>query len=196
MDNTKSFFEYLANGSQAVTPTTSVVQMVGHADPILNTLAGLKAVEMVAKDLHYRAKGKSFFAVHELADMIWEVRHHIDELIEVYYLGEKLSIPPLMEDICSKALGMVNCIDCASSSALQEDALLNSLQVRCEVVLKLVEDAKKLALRSGTQAVLDDISKKMLKSIGLLNRTTTPPAIEGDCVEAPTEVDLVTISAV
>lgn len=197
MDNQKSFFEYLANGSQAVSPVVTVVQTAGMADPavntlaVVNTLAGLKAVEMVAKDLHYRAKGKTFFAIHELADMIWEVRHFIDELIEVYYLGEKCTIPPLMEDICSKALAMANSIGYASPTALKEDALLCRLQVRCEVVIKLVEEAKKLALRSGTQAVLDDISKKMLKSVGLLNRTNTPHDAESDGYEIQSESEVV-----
>lgn len=170
MDENKALVEFLRTG---VAPDAGAVVVVAaeKSDPLYRILVALKVVGMLAADLHYRAHGKPFYAIHKLSDIIWDVRRNFDELVEVYYLGERQSVPPPIGHICSKASELVKA-DYAGEEPT-EDRLIASLRRRCEDAAALVEDAKTLALRSGTNAVLDEISKAMLQDAGLLTRTET-----------------------
>lgn len=164
-----------------IEPTAKVVEIEVTAgnqmadDPVAGIVAGLNAVGMIAKDLHYHAKGKAFYAVHELADLVWQVRGQVDELIEVYYLGEQQRTPPPMGVFCSLAIVKANRFyDSAAktpAAVSDEDRILQALVLACDAVVADVENAKEIAFHSGTNAVLDEISKKTLQSRGLLARS-------------------------
>lgn len=136
--------------------------------------SGIKAVGLASKDLHYRAKGEAFYSEHLLADLGWQVEKLTDDFIEVYYLGDKGWNPPLMGQIYCLANtwvmnatgGMVSNDDEAST----EYWARRLLRV-CEDLIENVEIAKDvLTKKSGTQAVLDEISKQVLQVAGLLKR--------------------------
>ena len=177
----KALVKYLATGESPAVVAVAVEGQKG--DPIVAVAVNLLAVGMLAKDLHYRARGKAFYAIHLLSDLVWESRNEVDELLETYYLGEMRTVPPpmfMLEQFASEkareaCLHARNTLDPAAS---QEDQLLKALVTRCESVAGCVEWTKSLALRSGSNAVLDEISRKALKSIGLLSRTVGTRAPE------------------
>lgn len=173
--NEKGLRNYLATGEM---PTAVAVVVQEKPDPIRMLLVNLCAVGMLAKDLHYRSKGKAFYAVHQLSDIVWDATRLFDELNEVWYLGECGSVPPLMSKTSAFAaklaeLGNDRPIGCDKD---EEDCILSALIARCKATAGLVEDCKSLAPKSGTNAVLDEISKKMLQAVGLLQRTEMTPS--------------------
>ena len=135
--------------------------------------AGIKAVGLAAKDLHYRAKGEAVYSEHLLADLGWQIEKLTDDFIEVYYLGDKGWNPPLMGQIY-----------CMANTWLLEDGGIppegdetsteywaRRLLRVCEDLVSQIEVAKDvLTKKAGTQAVLDEISKQVLQVIGLLKR--------------------------
>ena len=67
----------------------------------------LLAVKMFAKDIHYRAKGSSFYSDHLLADEILkDIDDFMDEINEVCYLGRGEEAPA-SRDILSGALEFI-----------------------------------------------------------------------------------------
>lgn len=138
-------------------------------DPMLEVLVDLCRIELLAKDLHYRAFGKPFYGIHQLADLVGEISKDSDALNEVYYMGEKGENPPKRADVASKAAQIVS--GRGTEAALQGDELINSLCAACTETAAAVERAKKPGVSSGTAAVLDGISQKALQAKGLLART-------------------------
>lgn len=176
----KALMNYLQTGEAPVKATVTVIEKAT-VNPVDAVIAHLCATVMLAKDLHYRARGKAFYAIHLLADLVWAARSEIDELLEVYYLGERKTPPPLMSAYQAYAVNVVrnlldNGIGVTSDfdGEFGEDQLLQALNIVCSETAELVEAAKKLPLRSGTSAVLDEVSKKALQNAGLLTRTETP----------------------
>lgn len=184
----KALMNYLQTGEAPVKATVTVIEKAT-VNPVDAVVAHLCATAMLAKDLHYRARGKAFYAIHLLSDLVWSARGEIDELLEVYYLGELKTTPPLMSvyhayavrtvrDILGNDMNVTPDFD----GEFGEDQLLQALTVICNETAELVEAAKKLPLRSGSSAVLDEVSKKALQSAGLLSRTETtapvPPTPE------------------
>lgn len=139
--------------------------------------AGIKAVGLAAKDLHYRAKGEAFYSEHLLADLAGKVESLTDDFIEVYYMGDKGWNPPLMGSIYCMANSWLveknvppECEDPTGECTTTEYWARRLLRV-CEDLVANVEIAKDtLTKKSGTQAVLDEISKEVLQVIGLLKR--------------------------
>ena len=137
-------------------------------------LAGVKAVGLAAKDLHYRAKGEAFYSEHLLADLGYKVESLTDDFVEVYYLGDKGWLPPLMGQIYGMAITWVSDVSGVTNpngdEASTEYWARRLLRV-CEDLVAQIEIAKNvLTKKSGTQAVLDDISKQVLQVVGLLKR--------------------------
>lgn len=135
-------------------------------NPIFTVITDLKCIGMCAKDLHYRAFGTPFYGLHMLADLIWEVEHETDDLIEAYYMGENRSDPPMMDKIYEKA------IKCIPFVVADKDMYIRRLMNVCHRTIDDVEAAKALPnLKAGVQAILDNISQKTLVSVGLLSQT-------------------------
>lgn len=134
-------------------------------DPMLEVLVDLCRVGMLAKDLHYRADGKEFYAVHQLADLVGDVAHIADDLNEVYYMGERGEEPPETAFVAAKAAELVGKAD-------GEDALVKALAAACADTANAVEAAKAEAVSAATSAVLDELAKAALRSKGFLLRMT------------------------
>lgn len=67
----------------------------------------LLAVKMYAKDIHYKAKGSSFYSDHLLADEIGkDIDDYMDEINEIYYLGRGEEAPDSI-DILTGALEFI-----------------------------------------------------------------------------------------
>lgn len=135
----------------------------------LDVLANIKAIGMAAKDLHYRAKGDASYSEHLLADVAWKIDDLTDDFIEVYFMGDKGWDAPLMDRIYNRASVLL--ILAVDEEKYGTEFFARRLLEVCEKASAMIEDAKlKLIVKSGTQAVLDDISKQILKVIGLLNQ--------------------------
>ena len=136
-------------------------------DDMLDLMAHLKRVSMVAKNLHYRAKGKPFYGLHELADLVWQIGHDTDKIAEIYYLGERGIEPPKMEDVCIKAATL-------PVTGVEGDKYYISCLLNISLTtMHKVEDikGKHPSLKSGVIAVLDHISQQCFLFIGLLDQT-------------------------
>ena len=140
------------------------------------------AIEMAAKDLHYRAKGKPFYGVHLLADLVHKIGDHKDDLNEVFYLGDKGMPPPLMCYTTANACKVLESFDLSTDR--DEDKIVDGLRILCKSLVSLVEEAKKTyEYKAGVQAILDNISADALQADGLLHRTSTEVDIQASGIE-------------
>lgn len=128
-------------------------------------LANVEAVKMLAADWHYNAIGNPFYGLHLLADKIADDFNGLeDELKEVYYLGEKKSVPPTAGVITEAALAEYNSVEGASLQAKLSIAL-GILAAHAE------ELSRKDDFSIGTESILDSLSAKAYRAIGLIERT-------------------------
>lgn len=175
MDN-REFTQYLATGefnkveaeASAEDAAIAVVATVKKVDPFLEILVNLCAVGMLAKDFHYRCKGKAFYGEHLLADLFYEVENESDDINEIRYMGELQANPPLRAEIARMAVEVIDWLPMKAD----ENGLVEALYDRMNALVGLVEQAKALnpAPASGTTAVLDTISQKALQAAGFLRR--------------------------
>lgn len=157
--------------------------------PMEKLLKTISATAMVAKDLHYKAHGKPFLANHELADMVAEIEKHKDTINEIYYMGELQSNPPLSVVICGGGVEIVRGLY-GEGMAVEEDTLIGDLHSLCQQVAEAVESVKEgMGIKSGTQAVLDEISKDALQCAGFLKNVLNGM---GTKVDADAESETVT----
>lgn len=158
--------------------------------PMEKLLKTISATAMVAKDLHYKAHGKPFLANHELADMVAEIEKHKDTINEIYYMGELQSNPPLSAVICGGGVEIVRGLY-GEGMAVDEDVLIGDLHSLCQQVAEAVESVKEgTGIKSGTQAVLDEISKDALQCAGFLKNVLNGMGTKTDAdAEAETVTD-------
>lgn len=129
-------------------------------DKVLNVIVAVERSKLAAKDLHYRAKGPSFFALHLLADKV-DFGSSIDDLKEAHYLGFT-SLPKEME---------IAKLVVAKPLANDSDELISLYEALLDVTYT-VEDAKREpGLQAGVHAILDSISQTALIVANLINRT-------------------------
>lgn len=130
-------------------------------------MAHIKCIGMCAKDMHYRCKGKSFYGLHQLADMTWKLEDETDQIAEIYFMGERGITPPRMQEVCKSAaeIHVVYPSD--------DKYFIGGLMNICLRTMNMIEGIKKNFpdLKSGTIAVLDQISQQCLLNIGLLDQT-------------------------
>ncbi len=168
-----------ASPAELVDAKSLIINMIEEAEAnektcALKICAGIKAIGMAAKDLHYRAKGTAFYSEHLLAELAWNVERMTDDFIEVYYMGDKGWAPPLMGQIFRLADTWL--LDNADGDMpTDENSTTEYWAARllraCEDVVAQIEVAKDvLNKKAGTQAVLDDISKQVLLVCGLLKQ--------------------------
>lgn len=163
---------------EELTAKELVIKMLDEAEAKEKTCAekvcaGIKAVGLAAKDLHYRAKGEAFYSEHLLADLGWNIERLTDEFIEVYYLGDKGWNPPVLGQIYCMANGWLveNGGFAPEGDDVSTEYWARRLLRACEDLVAQVEVAKDvLTKKAGTQAVLDEISKQVLQVVGLLKR--------------------------
>lgn len=136
-------------------------------DEMRNLMSWMKRIGMCAKDMHYRCKGKPFYGLHELADLVYETEHVTDQIAEIYFMGERGIEPPRMEDVCRTAANL------PINYPTDDRYFIVGTMDACLQTMHKIEDIKKNFpdLKSGTVAVLDAISQQCLLSIGLLDQT-------------------------
>ena len=129
-------------------------------------MAKVKRIGMCAKDLHYRAKGKPFYGLHQLADLVCEVEDDTDHIAEVYFMGDRGIEPPRMDEVYRKA------IDLMVLYPRDDRYFIGGLMDICRTTMHSIESIKRqFEVKSGVAAVLDKISEHCLLSIGLLDQT-------------------------
>lgn len=136
-------------------------------DEMAELMAHLKVIGMCAKDVHYRCKGKSFYGLHQLADLIWDINRETDQIAEIYFMGERGIPPPRMHEVFARAVSIP--VLYPRNDKYFIGGLMNiSLQTmhKIEAIKHNYPD-----LKSGTVAVLDQISQQCLLNIGLLDQT-------------------------
>jgi len=147
-----------------------LLKLIRNVDLFKDLLAHLCVIEMLAKDFHYRAKGKSFYGEHLLADLIVDIAKASDDINEIRFMGELHVDPPFRADIARVALGIFSEIPVYPN----EDGLIRSLFMEANKVIGIVEKCKQENdVKSGTASVLDSISQKALQVSGFLQRVMT-----------------------
>lgn len=150
------------------TDATATAAKTDACDAAMKLLLGrIKRIGMCAKDLHYRAKGKPFYGLHQLSDLVWQVEQETDDLIEIYFMGTRGVEPPRMDEVFAIALGV------AVAYPKDDRYFIGGLMHICHSSMLLVDQIKKdyPDLPAGVHAVLDGISQKCLLSIGLLDQS-------------------------
>lgn len=127
-------------------------------------LAQIKATRMFARDWHYNAKGRSFYAEHLLADLVLEKTDGCDALIEAYYLGDRRQVPPTQGEITTLAQEYyaTNC-----DAGGNERSVLKMLGI----AQAHAEELSRGSVSNGIKSLLDGYSERLLSVIGLLERT-------------------------
>jgi len=178
-----SLRDYLETGkcdTETAVAQDAEIVIAAKSTPMEDLLKNVAATAMVAKDLHYKAKGKPFLANHELADMIAEIEKHKDTINEVYYMGEMQANPPLSTVICGGAVEIVKGLY-GDILTPNENDLIGVLHTLCMQDISIVESCKnELGIKSGTQAVLDEISKDSLQYAGFLKNVLSGMGTQTD----------------
>ena len=129
----------------------------------------LLAVKMFAKDIHYKAKGSSFYSDHLLADEIGkDIDDYMDEINEIYYLGRGEEAPA-SSDILKGALEFI-------PEGGEIDAMFGNMQNLLLDVLTHIEElannAEKEDLTLGDNDLLSRISSYLEQKNGFVWRRT------------------------
>ena len=126
---------------------------------MLDVLSRLTAIKHYAKDIHYNARGDSFYAVHLLMDRIADdLDGFIDSINEIYYLGAG-NLPPQSRDVLMVAEAYI-------PSVIDIQFLKNLISTTLDV-LDSVNDENR-----AVNSLLDSISQDLKLKLGLLNRQT------------------------
>lgn len=127
---------------------------------MLDILARLTAIKHYAKDIHYNAKGDSFYAVHLLMDKVVDgLDDFIDSINEVCYLGAG-DVPPSSKEVLRLANAVIPIIT-------DEDNLERLIGLIKSTLLELgnIRDADR-----ADNALLDNISQDLKLKLGLIIR--------------------------
>lgn len=173
----ETLIEYLANPNPIVEVETIVTPIMSSEEKELARkaeldvemkllMAEIKKIAMTAKNLHYRAKGKPFYGVHELADLVWQTGLITDQIAEIYFMGERKIEPPIMEEVYLKACSLPD------KEVITQDNYFEAVLFACSTVVAHVERIKKeYTFISGVMPVLDHISEQCLLAIGFLSQS-------------------------
>ena len=136
-------------------------------DEMTELMAYLKCIGMCAKDMHYRCKGKAFYGLHQLGDLTWQLADETDKIAEIYFMGERGITPPRMKEVCQRAVNV------QVMYPSDDKYFIGGLMDICLQTMHKIEAIKNgfPELKSGTVAVLDQISQNCLLNIGLLDQT-------------------------
>lgn len=144
-------------------------------------LARLYAVQILADDLHYRSEGLAFYALHLLADRVKDgIADDIDSLRETFFMGEMKVNPPQTSESMKEAAEIAKAISNDTNGADTNHTLVFRLRDAVNSVIHIIETIKRgagngegaIVIYSGTAAVLDGISQKMMVAYALLDRTS------------------------
>lgn len=123
---------------------------------MIDILVMIEVVKWLARDLHYKFQGPTFYANHLLADRVKDFGSAADDLKEGFWLGCLDTTPPDDKDIAELATNAYNEIINA------KPCLLTKLLEGLDRLDSTISDVKKdTSLNGGVNAILDDISKRV-----------------------------------
>lgn len=142
-----------------------------------NIMATIVYTNMIAEDLHYRAKGESFYGLHLLADRIrGGLKDANDGLKENFYMGELQIIPPSPVEIHEAANALyeneLRLVPLSDGDA-DNKTLLVRMRDALHYLAALIEEFKSdnATLQSGTTAIIDNVAQHAINSLALVNRS-------------------------
>lgn len=122
----------------------------------------LLAVANFAKDIHYSAKGDSFYSKHLLCDRISEnIYDYIDSIKEIFFLAADKEPLPSGEYL-SRATSLIPQI------AEDDKTNFTSLSILLESALQDIEKIKDLT--KGEENLIGAIAENFQTALGLVNR--------------------------
>ena len=122
----------------------------------------LLAVANFAKDIHYSAKGDSFYSKHLLCDRISEnIYDYIDSIKEIFFLAADKEPLPSGEYL-SRATSLIPQI------AEDDKTNFTSLSILLESALQDIEKIKDLT--KGEENLIGAIAENLQTALGLVNR--------------------------
>lgn len=128
---------------------------------MLDILARLTAIQQYAKDIHYTAKGDSFYAVHLLMDRVADgLDDFSDSIKETHYLGGG-ELPPQSKEILRLAIAYIPVLTDTREDLTRLGSLISStLDALGETMGNGRADA----------SLLDNIAQDLKLKLGLINR--------------------------
>ena len=126
----------------------------------------LIAIRSLAKGIHYKVMGSSFWGNHLLADRIVEdLDDFVDEIFENYYLG-KSEEAPQQKEIMAEVTAIVPLVDDDIELDFKE---LDDLIVGCLTELQMIEENNQ-DLTLGDKDLMGRISSDLQKKHGFIWR--------------------------
>lgn len=131
-------------------------------DNINKLIEYLLAIANFSKDIHYSAKGESFYSKHLLADRISEnIYDYIDSIKEIFFLAADKE-PLASGEYLSRATSLIPQIE-------QEDTgNFRALSVLIVSTLQHIEELKDLTV--GESNLVGGIAENLQTSLGLINK--------------------------
>lgn len=133
-----------------------------------DTIKRLTVIYHYAKDIHYNAKGESFYSTHLLMDLIaGGIMEQIDQINEVCFLGMGKSAPDAQTILKNASDDMPQIWN---SDKENIDQLKNYIGGTIENILEIEANDE---INSAEASLLDEIAQSLMKKKGLLLRTVT-----------------------
>lgn len=128
---------------------------------MLDILARLTAIQQYAKDIHYTAKGDSFYGIHLLMDRVADgLDDFSDSIKETCYLGSG-DLPPQSKEILRIAAAIIPVITEDKEDLERLGNLIRSTLQE----LNNIRDTDR-----ADNSLLDNIAQDLKLKLGLINR--------------------------
>lgn len=130
-------------------------------DNINKLIEYLLAIANFSKDIHYSAKGESFYSKHLLADRISEnIYDYIDSIKEIFFLAADKE-PLASGEYLSRATSLIPVI---TSDDKKNFELMSNLLVSALEHIESITD-----LTRGESSLIDAIAQDLQQSLALVN---------------------------
>ena len=126
---------------------------------MFDLIIALTVIHAMAKDLHYKVIGETFYGNHLLYDEIADgLEDYIDEIKENYYMCRDYDVP-LARDIFAAAVEKM------------KDSTAENLRSEIKAAVYLIDQlaTQKGEFSEGDITLLGDISKNLSKKLGFAN---------------------------
>jgi DNA-binding ferritin-like protein len=131
-------------------------------------LARLLAIYHYAKDIHYSARGESFYGIHLLMDRVADGIHgQMDSINEVCYLGKDKEAP-MSTIILQSAMAKMPEMWSGNRENLEE--LRDLIGGTIENILEMIENGTD-NMTSSEASLLDEITQSLMLKKGLISRS-------------------------
>lgn len=149
-------------------------------DTPVNLLALLLAIEGVAKDWHYAARGPNFYGDHELADRVCGgLSDFRDAVQETFCLARGIDAAPSAAVFLAASSYLTATPTTADTAAASAFAKLSVAELECRRIANLPDCSQ------GERKLLDDIAADIRAKVGLVGRRIGFAAVAPDAAPAP-----------